>query len=135
VRWGIERGDGTALGIAGLWERWKSPAGEEVLSFAMLTINCDEHPLLKRFHKHFDEKGEPNERRTPALLREDHYDRWLNGSAAEAPSFFSTFGSDDLHANAAPRCHRANRARRQSCMASSGITEGRAVARLDLVAI
>jgi hypothetical protein len=54
---GIERAHGTALGIAGLWERWKSPAGEEVPSFAMLTINCDEHPLLKRFHKHFDEKG------------------------------------------------------------------------------
>ena len=102
VRWGIERADGTALGIAGLWERWKSPAGEEVLSFAMLTINCDEHPLLKRFHKHFDEKGEPNQRRTPALLREEDYDRWLNASVAQAPGFLNTFGSDDLQANAEP---------------------------------
>ncbi len=101
-RWGIERADGTALGICGLWERWKSPAGEEVVSFTMLTINCDEHPLLKRFHKHFDEKGEPNERRTPALLREDDYDHWLNASLEEAPGFFTTFGSDDLQAHAAP---------------------------------
>lgn len=73
--WGIERADGTALCIAGLWERWKSPEGSEVVSFAMLTINCDAHPLLARFHKHFDDKGEPNERRTPALLREEDYDR------------------------------------------------------------
>jgi len=101
-RWGIQRADGTALGIAGLWERWKSPPGDEVLSFTMLTINCDEHRLLKRFHKHFDEKGEPNERRTPALLREEDYDRWLATPIEEAPSFFNTFGSDDLQAQPAP---------------------------------
>ena len=68
----------------------------------MLTINCDEHPLLKRFHKHFDEKGEPNERRTPALLREEDYDHWLEASLEAAPGFFNTFGSDDLQAHASP---------------------------------
>ena len=68
----------------------------------MLTINCDEHPFLKRFHKHVDEKGEPNERRTPVLLREEDYDRWLEASVEEAPSFFTTFGSDDLQAHPAP---------------------------------
>lgn len=101
-RWGILRADGTALGICGLWERWKAPTGEAVTSFAMLTVNCDEHPVLKRFHKHVDENGEPNERRTPALLREEDYDRWLNVSIDDAPSFFSTFGSEDLKAYAAP---------------------------------
>lgn len=101
-RWGVERADGTALGIAGLWERWRSATGADITSFAMLTINCDQHPLLSRFHKHFDEKGEPNERRTPALLREDDYDRWLAASLDEAPSFFTTFGGDDLQAYAAP---------------------------------
>ena len=102
-RWGIERADGTALGICGLWERWKSPSGgEEVASFSMLTINCDEHPLLKRFHKHFDEKGMPNERRTPALLREADYDRWLDAPLEHASGFLTTFGTDDLQATAAP---------------------------------
>lgn len=105
-RWGIERADGTALGLAGIWERWRSPAGADVVSFAMLTINCDEHPLLGRFHKHFDEKGEPNERRTPVLLREDDYDRWLDASLEDAPSFFSTFGSDDLQAHPSPAASR-----------------------------
>ena len=100
-RWGIERADGTALGLCGVWERWKSPAGEEVTSCATFTINCDEHPLLKRFHKHFDGNGESNERRTPALLREKGYDRWLDALVDEAPSFFTPFGSDDLQAAAA----------------------------------
>lgn len=100
--WGIQRADGTAVGICGIWERWKSPTGSEVRSFAMFTINCDEHPLLKRFHKHIDENGEPNERRTPALLREEGHDRGLDASVDEAPSFFTTFGSDDLQAAAAP---------------------------------
>ena len=101
-RWGIERADGTALGLCGLWERWKSPTGVEITSFAMLTINCDEHPLLRRFLKHFDEKGEPNERRTPALLREEDYDSWLKASVDEAPRFFDTFGIDDLQEHARP---------------------------------
>jgi hypothetical protein len=34
----IGRADGRPLGIAGLWSRWKSPAGSDVLSFTMLTI-------------------------------------------------------------------------------------------------
>ena len=101
-RWGIERADGTALGLCGVWERWKSPAGEEATSFATFTINCDEHPLLKRFHKHFDGNGESNERWTPALLREEDYDRWLDASLDEAPSFLATLGSNDLQAAAAP---------------------------------
>ena len=96
------RSDGTALGIAGLWERWRSPEGVELISFAMLTVNCDGHPLLNRFHKHFDDNGEPNERRTPALLREEDYDRWLHATLEEAPSFFNTFGSDDLEARPVP---------------------------------
>ena len=74
----------------------------EIISFAMLTINCDAHPLLNRFHKHFDGKGEPNERRTPALLREEDYDRWLAAPVDEAHGFFATFGSDDLQAHVAP---------------------------------
>lgn len=58
-------------------------------------------PLLARFDKHFDEKSEPNKRRTPAL-REEDYDRCLDASVDEAPGFFTTFGSDDLQAHAAP---------------------------------
>ena len=47
----IARADGEPMGIAGLRSSWHSPAGEFVLSFAMLTINAQDHGLLQRFHK------------------------------------------------------------------------------------
>lgn len=93
-RWRIERADGTALGLCGVWERCKSPAGHEATGFAMFTIKCDEHPLLKRFHKSFDENGKSNERRTPAPLREEGSVRCLDALVDEAPSFFTNCGSD-----------------------------------------
>ena len=36
--------------------RWRSPKGELVHSYTMLTINADEHPLMRLFHKPADEK-------------------------------------------------------------------------------
>jgi len=37
----IRRADEQPMGIAGLWDQWKSPRGEVVHSFTMLTINAD----------------------------------------------------------------------------------------------
>src|SRR5665647_2924937 len=37
----IARADGEPMGLAGLWSWWKSPKGEVVHSYAMLTINAD----------------------------------------------------------------------------------------------
>ena len=42
VRWRIERADGGLVAIAGIWEY--RPA-DQLLSFSMLTINADGHPL------------------------------------------------------------------------------------------
>ena len=36
--------DDEPLGLAGLWSAWKSPKGEMVHSYTMLTVNADEHP-------------------------------------------------------------------------------------------
>ncbi|EIU3494371.1 SOS response-associated peptidase [Pseudomonas aeruginosa] len=52
----ISRADGGLLGIAGLWEHWRSPEGEDVLSYTMLTINADYHPLMSNYHRPTDEK-------------------------------------------------------------------------------
>lgn len=101
-RWAIQSADGAGVGIAGLWDRWTSREGRAVESFTMLTINCDWHPLLRRFHRHTTAKGEPNEKRTPALVREAEYDAWLGASIDEAPRFFKTFAADELQAHAAP---------------------------------
>ncbi len=56
VRWRIEAVDGRGFAVAGLWENWRSPDAGEVLSFTMLTINADEHPLMRDFHPPAQEK-------------------------------------------------------------------------------
>lgn len=53
VRWRIERADGGQVAIAGIWEYRPT---DQLLSFSMLTINADGHPLMQRFHKPDDEK-------------------------------------------------------------------------------
>lgn len=45
----ITRTDGEPMGIAGLWAAWKSPKGELMYSYTMLTINADAHPLMRLF--------------------------------------------------------------------------------------
>ncbi|CAD0264627.1 conserved hypothetical protein [Pseudomonas veronii] len=45
------------MGIAGLWEQWRNPGtGETVHSVTMLTINSDNHPFIRNYHKPEDEK-------------------------------------------------------------------------------
>lgn len=90
----IERVDGAPLGIAGLWASWKSPKGDWVYSFTMLTINADRHPLMNQFHKPGDEK------RMVVILPRDRYQEWLAASS-EFSSFLVAVGADELKAAAA----------------------------------
>ncbi len=101
-RWRIRRTDQSPLSIAGLWDRWVGDDGEELLSFSILTLNCDLHPLLSRFHRSLNDKGEPQEKRTPVLLAEEDFDAWLDTTPGRAPIYFGTFGKDDLEAEPAP---------------------------------
>ena len=105
-RWRVRRTDRTPLNVAGLWDRWVGDDGRAILSFAMLTINCGLHPLLSRFHRPVNDKGEPAEKRTPVLLAEEDFDAWLDTSPNRAPIFFGTFGKDDLEAEPAPSSSR-----------------------------
>ncbi|HEY8706639.1 MAG TPA: SOS response-associated peptidase family protein [Burkholderiaceae bacterium] len=102
-RWAIRRVDGEPLGIAGLWECWKGKDDDapEVVSFTLLTINADEHPLLRRFHKPLNPDGSPKEKRTVVLLRPEQFEGWLNTSAERAADFFGTFAADELVAEPA----------------------------------
>lgn len=88
----ITRSDGAALGIAGLWSSWKSPAGEWVASFTMLTINADAHPLMRNFHKPGDEK------RMVAILPEARYGDWLTAPSGQAMEFMRPYPADALRA-------------------------------------
>lgn len=88
----IVRADGEPLGIAGLWSVWKSPKGEWVHSYTMLTVNADNHPLMRKFHKPTDEK------RMVVILPTDRYEEWLQAPAEHSLEFIHPFPADALQA-------------------------------------
>ncbi|WNC90979.1 SOS response-associated peptidase family protein [Paraburkholderia sp. FT54] len=97
VRWSIGVEGGRPFAIAGLWRAWEDPDGVS-LSFTMLTVNANEHPLMKRFHRPGDEK------RSVVILRPEEYDDWLGArSTDEARSFLNLFPADQMAATAAPK--------------------------------
>jgi len=81
----IANADNAPMGIAGLWSWWKSPSGEPVHSFTMLTINADGHELMRNFHKATDEK------RMVVILPADSYDAWLDANPADSMDFMRQY--------------------------------------------
>lgn len=68
------------LGVAGLWSPWKNPETLQwELSFTMLTINADEHPLFRHMHRP-DPKRPPEmqDKRMVVVLLEAQYGEWLD---------------------------------------------------------
>ena len=98
VRWKIELTSGDPFGIACLWDRWTDPAsGELIVSFSMLTVNADEHPVMRQFHKPGDEK------RTPVIIAPDLYDAWLGADHSNAAEMMTWSHMPELRAESAPR--------------------------------
>ncbi len=85
------------MGIAGLWAAWKDPVGVLTHSYTMLTINADDHPFIRQYHKPDDEK------RMVVVLEEGDYDAWLRTPATESRAFLRQFGADGLVAEQAQR--------------------------------
>lgn len=81
-RWMIHQPGAVPMGIAGIYRAWRGPDGQEVFTFAMLTVNADDHPFYSRFHKPGEEK------RMVVILHPGDYDRWLECEVDEAPQFF-----------------------------------------------
>ncbi len=86
----IETHDGEPLGIAGLWSTWRSPTGEVVSSFTMLTINADDHPLMHNFHRPEDEK------RMVVILSPDYFEEWLSAKPEQSGRFLIPYPADQL---------------------------------------
>lgn len=98
VRWKIERADHEPFAIACLWDRRTEPeSGQLVVSFSMLTVNADEHPVMNRFHKPGDEK------RTPVIIAPELHQRWLSATVEEAQALMTWKHMPALMACAAPR--------------------------------
>lgn len=99
----ISRADGEPLGVAGLWQPWKSPAGEWINSFTTLTINADEHAIFKELHRP-DPKRPPDKqgKRMVVILHEKEYAAWLNAPAEKSVDFLRPYSADRLHAVGEP---------------------------------
>ena len=97
VRWKIQLASGDPFAIACLWDRWKDPQTSEVLvSFSMLTVNADEHPVMRQFHKSGDEK------RTPVVMASHLHDQWLSANTAQALELMALNHMPELKAFSAP---------------------------------
>ncbi|HTD06383.1 SOS response-associated peptidase [Undibacterium sp.] len=71
VRWRIGMADDAPFAVAGLYRAWQEADGSQAFSFTQLTVNADEHPLMKRFHRPEDEK------RSLVIIPRTGYDEWL----------------------------------------------------------
>lgn len=88
----IARADGEPLGMAGLWSVWKSHQGVPLLSYTLLTINADAHPLMNQFHKPTDEK------RVVVILPPERYQDWLESPAEQSMEFIHLLPALELRA-------------------------------------
>jgi putative SOS response-associated peptidase YedK len=61
----IEMTEGGVFAFAGLWDRWKDPAGREIVTCTILTTEAN--ALLKDIHH-----------RMPVILKPEDYDLWLD---------------------------------------------------------
>lgn len=97
VRWGIERADTQSIAVASIWERWiDKETGEIIFSFSMLTVNADDHPVMKHFHKPNDEK------RSIVVLNNSDYISWLNSDHEKARELLKVAPEGFLKSQAAP---------------------------------
>ena len=89
----ISRIDGQPMGVAGVWARWSGPQGETILSYALLTVNANNHALLHRYQQPGGEK------RMPVVLNEGAYGAWLTVRMEKAKEFLRAYPANWLTAN------------------------------------
>ena len=44
IRGKFSRHDGAPIAVAGLWAWWRGKGDQELISYALLTVNADAHP-------------------------------------------------------------------------------------------
>lgn len=102
VRTRIELTSGQPFAVAGMWRSWHDDDGTISHSFTQITINADEHPLMRRMHKPGDEK------RSLAIIPPAQYQDWLTCRAPElARSWLTNYPAALMTASDAPQPRRA----------------------------
>ncbi|HEY2257748.1 MAG TPA: SOS response-associated peptidase family protein [Variovorax sp.] len=71
----VSRADGQPLALAGLWNGWRSPTGQCVESFALLTLGAPEHP----------------EQHRSVFLRDAWLDDWLHCPVEETAAYLRPY--------------------------------------------
>ena len=91
LRHAIGMRDESLFFVAGLWRDWLEPDGSSTASFTQITINADEHPLMRRMHKPDDEK------RSLVILAPSEVGDWLAcGSTDMARSFLCHYPAEHM---------------------------------------
>lgn len=70
-RWEIGMNQLSDFAVAGLFRSWEEIDGQSSFSFTQLTINADQHPLMRRFHRAGEEK------RSLVIIYPEDYQAWL----------------------------------------------------------
>jgi putative SOS response-associated peptidase YedK len=86
IWWRFARADGELWALGGLWSEWTEPeTGEVVVSYTMLTQNCDEHPVLSRMHKPDPAlPQEQQDKRAVVAIERADWEQWLRGTTEDA---------------------------------------------------
>lgn len=96
-RWCIGHASGEPLAAAGIWEcRESGPNQAPLISYALLSVEADEHPQMWRLRRAADAK------RMPVLLEPSQYDAWLHATIDEARQFLVPYTAERLSAQPAP---------------------------------
>lgn len=66
------------------------------MSFSMLTINADNHAIMKQFHRPEDEK------RSFVVLQDSDYTEWLSADQEKARSMLKLANIEFLKSEASP---------------------------------
>ncbi|QOL48558.1 SOS response-associated peptidase [Massilia litorea] len=97
VRHAIGMQDESLFYVAGLWRDWPEADGTVTSSFTQITINADEHALMRRMHKPDDEK------RSLVILPHDEVNDWLACTDLElARSFLRHYPAENMRDWPAP---------------------------------
>ena len=83
----IIKSDNSIFSVAGIWENWKSPEGNELFTFSIITVEANE--TVGKLHN-----------RMPAILFEDEERLWLENeiNIKEIKSLLKPYPSDLMFA-------------------------------------